>query len=287
MGQDAVIEAATFVETRPGLDELVSRGSTPDSLTTAVQQFLATPGVRDSGLGDQLAAVIDERGRSARPGAGLLGSVRRLFARRELVVAATHQTRLPLRTFWLCVPPVPDASTTFNLEVGGERKISASIEIFGLGGGPSIDILVSEGIERTVDRSEQIELAVPVMIERVEIRRDGELELSYPRLAGCGSPRVWNSSEADDPSPAGTPAVTYDLADDRSPTTVTVSVERGTTWTGSLGLTIEALGLDTGLDYETTTAEQCSYSYELPPGHRFVAHRQGDRPGYFWSVERG
>lgn len=286
MTHDAPFELTTFVETRPGLDALVNGLAPQDSLVTEVHRFVQTPGVRDSQLGSQLERVLADESRSARPSAGLLGTIRRLFSRREVVVASVHQVDLPLTAFWLWVPEVASAATTFTLDIASGGEKSASIEIFGIGGGPTFDILVKDGIKRSVERSEKIQLTVPATIEQVQVKRDHHVELSYPRLVRLDSPRTWSAVVLQSSAELEklTPTVTYDLVDDAHSTTARVSSERGATWANSLSLTIKSIGLDAGLKYSMTMSEQCSFEYKLPPRFVYSAYEVAEHPGYAWSV---
>lgn len=302
---------AVEISTTPGLADLAAGElSLQVSVDDALAEFLATPGVANTPVEAEAKAAlahaeeeageqedaepqgVDAYGYRERVRAfGWLDGLRRFFAPEEHQVVGVEDHTVELAAYWLTVPAVAGAAVTLSIEVTNSHKTAASVKIAGIGGGPTFDVAVKQGLEHPATTDQRATLTTSGTFQRIDVVKDGTLLGTYARLVALDQANVdWAFPHASPPDASELGAVTgstgYDLTGNSKSDTVILQLSRGTTWDMSAGIKLASLGgIEACVSGQVSYEQDVGYTYELPPHHRYRATRYDAFPAYIWTLQ--
>jgi hypothetical protein len=204
-------------------------------------------------------------------------------------VKKVGRTEAPVEmgVYWLTVPEVPDAKATLDVALKSDKETSASLTIFGVGGGPTFTVALKEGLSHEAARSERVALSAMGTFEKIEVSADAGT-VTYPRLVALDQANLtWVFASAMPPKPEACgpriSSTTFDASGASGTTTKTLSIGRDTKWKLGIDLDLANLGLKASLDGSITYSREVGFEYTLPGGRKYVAAQYKDFPAYLWS----
>lgn len=279
------------VTEEPGLHSILEQNenATSKELQPALDDFLATPGVANSEVEEDLKDKMHRHRETAAAGSGLGKSIRDWWFGEEHEVIATEQRAIELAAYWLTLPAVKDSKVSVSSSTTSSNEVSASFTIAGIGGGPTLKLDLKETVEFETTSPERVSLTSIGTFEKVEAKRLGEPIGTYVRLASIDRDHFdWSVEAAKQPDSngLGSPTSSRGFELSKSPGTLTesLSIASGTTWELGIDLSLEKLGLSAKLGTKVTYEREVEYKYTLPGGKDYTASRYNSFPAYIWTV---
>jgi hypothetical protein len=282
----------------PGLAERAVSGDLPHTMSEAVElvdAFVASPTVRGSALGAELASLLEPtRGLQEKPRGGFWDTIYRMFEPSWHVKVGEHRQTLDVGVYYLVPPPVGSAEVTLSAEASSGSSTATSIKVLGIGGGPTTTLMVSESFERSVESPEVFAITVPAVFEEIDVRLGPGRGTRYVRLARLVQSELGflarplslpkAEGERDDHAVNGDDGLSVDLRGQGGRFKRGASLAKGMSWEGSAGLSLENAGLEASVTWVGTYDVKIGLEYDLPGGYHYRGQRSATLPTYIWSV---
>lgn len=205
----------------------------------------------------------------------------------KVKVVGRAEAPVEMGIYWLTLPKVAEARVTLDVSLESDRETSASLTIFGVGGGPTFTVALKEGLSHEATSPERVALSAIGTFEKIEVTGDGGT-VTYPRLVDLDQANLtWVFALAMPPRPESCgpriSSTTFDASAASGTTTKTLSIGRDTKWKLGIDLDLANLGLKASLDGSITYSREVGFEYALPGGRKYVAAQYKEFPAYLWS----
>ncbi len=279
----------------PGLHELAARPAPIEDaqMAEAVEMFKETSGVAHTEIASGLDQVIEAHRDVAEESSALgrwWSAVREWLAAEKHEVVATEQRLIELEAYWLTRPAVRNASVKLDVSTTSSSETAASLAIAGIGGGPTINIDVKDGLTHTAMVNERVALRAEAEFQKIVVTKNKKTIGKYPLLAAVDQDNLeWLFVPARVPAASRLGArirtETFDQSSSPGSTVRKHEVRRGTAWETGFDLSLKQLGLAAKLSAKVTYERDVAFEYSLPPKRRYVAASYDNFPSHIWTVD--
>lgn len=287
------------VRTAPGLFSVDDADlSLEKPYKEAIADFLDTPGI----AGTDIAAEVQEIARTVAkqttnyPDEGarwntLRDALKHLFLQERHTPLGSEQQPIELESYWMTLPDVQGASVEINITGGQSAAVSATLTIAGIGGGGQFTIDLKQGLSHKTTRCEKVLVKGMATFEKIEVTRHDKPITTYPRLIAIDTDNLSWDFRRETPPFAADPnekpiTKEFNIPNTDGSTTISLSIDKKTTWNTSVGLSFPNLGgINANVSTQLTYQTGFELKNELPPGHQYVAKLYKKIPAYIWTVQ--
>jgi hypothetical protein len=276
---DADIE----ITSTPGIADHAAAGTPPSP--RAVSEFRDSAGVLGTVVGQEFDLVREQAiTAEGNPWQWLVG----WFSPTRHVVTGYQDVLIEIQSYWLTLPNCAGASVKLTVSHSQATATSASCTILGIGGGPTFTMTAKVTPEYTATENRRAIRSVIGHFQRIEVRKHNRVLGEYPRLVGLDrSGNGWTYPVSQPPAIDQAWQLkdddSYDWRDASTPNTVTVGIDRDTTWELDATLKLSQLNLEAGVSRKVTYLESTTLEYTLPPGQDYAWRRYRNLPVFYWT----